>query len=200
MRRIAIVLALAAGALAPALSIEANAQTPDNPIATVPACPSTATLDQLITAIDAAVSGPADKDRTCFRALFVPDARLIPIRVAADGTATPRVLTVDGWVDAVRKQGNQVFHERQIKVRTETWGHIAHLWSTYETRTAFGETGPDGKASEGKASEGKIPEGKILDRGINSIQAVFDGKQWRVIEIIWQAETPADPLPEKYLP
>ncbi len=195
MRRIAIALTLAAVALAPAHTIEANAQVPDNPMATVPACPSTATLDQLVSAIDAAVSGPADKDRTCFRALFLPDARLIPIRVAADGTATPRVLTVDGWIDAVGKQGKQVFWERQIKVRTETWGHIAHLWSTYETRAASGETGPDGKPSEGKASEGKI-----LDRGINSIQAVFDGKQWRVIEIIWQAETPTDPLPEKYLP
>ncbi|HEY1160606.1 MAG TPA: hypothetical protein VGE83_08250 [Terracidiphilus sp.] len=182
MRRLLLFLALAAALLAPALSLTLNAQKPQ---AIVPICPPTATLDQLIAAIDAAVSGPADKDRTCFRQLFLPDARLIPIRIAADGTATPRILTVDGWITAVAKRGSAVFYEHQVKVRTESWAHIAHLWSTYETRTT-----PDGKP----------PEGKVLDRGINSIQAVFDGKRWQVIEITWQAETPSDPVPEKYLP
>jgi hypothetical protein len=182
MHRFTLSLILAILLPTAAFSGAVNSQEPQ---ASVPACPSTATLDQLISAIDAAVSGPADKDRTCFRELFAPDARLIPIRISADGTATPRILTVDGWIDAVRKRGSQVFYERQIKVRSETWAHIAHLWSTYETRTT-----PDGKP----------PEGKVLDRGINSIQAVYDGKQWHVLEIAWQAETPADPVPEKYLP
>jgi len=171
MFRPAVFLALSAVLAAPAL----RAQT-----AAAPVCPSTATLDQLITAIDAAVSGPADKDRTCFRQLFLSDARLIPIRIAADGTATPHILTVDGWIEAVRKRGTAVFHEHQIKVRAEQWAHIAHLWSTYTTTIDSAD--------------------KIADRGINSIQAIFDGKQWQVIEITWQAETPADPVPEKYLP
>lgn len=181
MFRPAVFLVLAAALFAPAL----RAQTPETPRAAVPVCPSTATLDQLITAIDAAVSGPANQDRSCFRQLFLPEARLIPIRIAPDGTATPRILTVDGWIEAVSKRGSAVFYEHQIKVESESWAHMAHLWSTYETRTT-----PDGKP----------PEGKVLDRGINSIQAVFDGKRWQVIEIIWQAETPADPVPEKYLP
>jgi hypothetical protein len=171
MFRPAVLLALSAALAAPTL----RAQT-----ATAPACPPTATLDQLITAIDAAVSGPADKDRTCFRQLFLPDARLIPIHIAPDGTATPHILTVDGWIEAVRKRGTAVFHEHQIKVRAEQWAHIAHLWSTYTTTIDSAD--------------------KIADRGINSIQAIFDGKQWQVIEITWQAETPADPVPEKYLP
>ena len=182
MRLLSLSLILAVLLPADAFSVAVNPQEPQS---AVPACPSTATLDQLITAIDAAVSGPAGKDRTCFRELFAPDARLIPIRIGADGTATPRILTIDGWIDAVRKRGSQVFYERQIKVRTETWAHIAHLWSTYETRTT-----PDGKP----------PEGKVMDRGINSIQAIFDGKRWQVIEITWQAETPAEPVPAKYLP
>jgi hypothetical protein len=182
MRRLSVLLALTAALSAPAL----RAQAPEPKItAAVSACPHTATLDQLITAIDAAVSGPGNQDRTCFRALFLPDARLIPIRIAAGGTATPRILTVQDWIDAVAKRGSAVFYEKQIKVRSESWAHVAHLWSTYETRTT-----PDGKP----------PEGKVLDRGINSIQAIFDGKQWHVIEITWQAEVPADPIPEKYLP
>ncbi len=182
MHRLILFLVLTAALLGPA----PHAQAPDpHPATAAPACPSTATLDQLITAVDAAVSGPANQDRTCFRTLFLPDARLIPIRIAADGTATPHILTVQDWIDAVAKRGSMVFYERQIKVRSETWAHVAHLWSTYETRTT-----PDGKP----------PEGKVMDRGINSIQAIFDGKRWQVIEITWQAEKPEDPVPAKYLP
>jgi hypothetical protein len=175
MRRSTLILALAAALLASALHAQEPQQT-----AAVPACPSTATLDQLIAAIDAAVTGPANKDRTCFRALFLPDARLIPIRIAADGTATPHILTAQDWIDAVAKRGSTVLTEHQLKVKTETWAHIAHLWSTYETRI-----GTDPKAA---------------DRGINSIQAIFDGHRWQVIEITWQAEVPTDPVPAKYLP
>jgi hypothetical protein len=80
----------------------------------------------------------------------------------------------------VAKRGSSVFYEKQVKVGTETYGHEAHLWSTYETRST-----PDGKADV---------------RGINSIQAVFDGMSWKVISILWQAETPTELVPEKYLP
>jgi hypothetical protein len=178
MNRFAVFLTLAFAALAPALT----AQAPE-PAAATPAqavCPPTTTLDELIKATDEAVSGPANKDRTCFRQLFLPDARLIPIAIAADGTAKPHVLNVDGWIDAVAKRGSAVFYERQVKVKTEVYGHLAHLWSTYETRAT-----PDGKAEV---------------RGINSMQAIFDGKRWQLIEIVWQAETPTEKVPEKYLP
>ena len=146
---------------------------------TVPECPSTATLDQLIKAVDAAVSGPGNKDRTCFRALFLPETRLIPLRHMPDGSYQPRVLTVDDWITAVARRGSESFTEKQIKVETETYGHMAHLWSTYETLGA---------------------DGKMMDRGINSIQAVFDGKRWRILQILWQAESPTEKVPEKYLP
>ena len=180
MPRFLAILALAGCAIVPIL----RAQVPQTSIptitATTPACPPTANLDELIKAIDEAVSGPANKDRTCFRDLFAPDARLIPIRIAADGTATPRILTVQDWIDAVAKRGSSVFFERQIKVQTESWAHLAHLWSTYTTSETAG--------------------GKPIDRGINSIQAVYDGKRWHVVEIVWQAETPSEPVPGKYLP
>ena len=173
MRHPILILALAAALLTPAIHAQ-------EPMAAVPACPSTATLDQLIKAIDSAIPGPANRDRTCFRALFLPDARLIPIRIAADGTPSSHVLTVEDWVNAVAKRGTAMFHEHQLNVRTESWAHIAHLWSTYETKI-----GDDDKPA---------------DRGINSIQAIYDGKQWHIVEIVWQAEVPTDPVPAKYLP
>jgi hypothetical protein len=174
MKRFAVVLIMAATTLVSA------ARAQQNGAAAPAACPPTPTLDELIKAVDNAVSGPANQDRACFRALFTADARLIPIRVGADAMATPRILTVQDWIDAVAKRGSAVFYEHQIKVRTESWAHLAHLWSTYTTTNS--------------------PAGKPIDRGINSIQAVYDGKQWHVVEIVWQAETPAEPVPEKYLP
>ncbi len=176
MRRLVLILTLAAALLTSTI----HAQPGEAQLANVPACPPTATTDQLVAAIDSAISGPANKDRTCFRQLFLPDARLIPIRIAADGTATPHILSVQDWIDAVAKRGNTILIEKQLNVKTETWAHLTHLWSTYQTKI-----GDDPKAG---------------DRGINSIQAVYDGKQWRIVEIIWQAETRADPVPAKYLP
>src|SRR5580698_5020795 len=64
------------------------AQTPasaQTPAPTTAPCPPTATLDQLIVALDDAVSGPANKDRTCMKQLLLPTARLIPIQAVYDG-------------------------------------------------------------------------------------------------------------------
>lgn len=143
-------------------------------------CPSSKTLDDLIKALDDAVSGPADKDRTCMRQLLLPDARLIPVGKGKDGTIGPHVLNVDDWITRVKARGSAVLYEHQVKYSSDVYGHIAHLWSTYEIRPT-----PDGKAEM---------------RGINSIQAVFNGTEWKVVEILWQAETPDESIPQKYLP
>ena len=145
-----------------------------------PSCLPTTTLDQLPKAIDDAVSGPGNKDRTCLRALLMPEVRLIPVSVAADGQVKTTILTVDDYIDRVAKRGDKTFYEHQIKYATETYGNIAHLWSTYTVT--------------------ETPDGKPIVRGINSIEAVNDGTRWRVLEISWQAETPATPIPAQFLP
>ena len=172
MRQTLLLLLLSCGLLSVARAQE--------PKATVPECPSTATLDELIKAIDAAVTGPADKDRTCTRQLMLPDVRLTPMTKTPDGPLAPHILTLDEWIAAIQKRGHETLSEHQIKVKEEVYGSIAHLWSTYELQVT--------------------PDTKTVIRGINSIQAVYDGKRWRVYGILWQAETPATPIPEKYLP
>ena len=144
------------------------------------ACPAASTLEELTKALDEAVSGPRDKDRTCLRELMLPEARLTPIRNQAEGSFAPRVLTVEDWINAVRSQGNAPLYERQVKVKSETYGHFAHLWSTYEIPPT--------------------PDGKATVVGINSVQAVFDGNRWRVLSVLWEPDTTAGPVPEKYLP
>jgi hypothetical protein len=148
---------------------------------TAPSCPSTATFPDLIKAVDDAVSGPGNKDRTCLRQVLTPDARLIPLsRGKDDGQWAPHVFTVDDYITRAAKRGSDAFYERQIRYSVDQYGHIAHLWSTYEIR--------------------ETPDGKATMRGINSMQAVFDDSQWKVIEILWQAESPEETIPSKYLP
>lgn len=173
MKRHALSVVLIAGGMATA----AHAQAP-----AAATCPATTTLEELVKAIDAGVTGPADKDRTCFRALFLPDARLVPLGKNAEGGFAPHILTVEGWVEAVKKRGKATLYEHQIKVATQVYGHLAHLWSTYETRVEV-----DGKVTSDV-------------KGINSIQAVNDGKSWKIQEIVWEAETPAELIPKEYLP
>lgn len=170
MRRTTLLFALLS--LAPAL-LCAQATTPPATQPESQTCPATPTLDALIAALDAAITGPASKDRACFHQVLLPEVRLIPI-----GPDGPRILTVDDWIARVQKNGDAVVTEHQLKYQSETFGHIAHIWSTYSTTLA----------------------GKPVARGINSIQAVYDGQNWHIVEVLWQAENPTTPIPAQYLP
>jgi len=110
----------------------------------------------------------------------MPEARLIPVAVGDDGQVKTTIYSVDDFIDRLAKRGDKVFYEHQIKYATETYGNIAHLWSTYTVT--------------------ETPDGKPIARGINSIAAVDDCARWRVLEISWQAKTPANTLPAKFLP
>ena len=158
----------------------APAQTPAAPPPANPA--DVATIDSTIAALYDVISGPAGKrnwDR--FRSLFLPGARLIPTGPRQTGEVGARVLTVEDYVQRAggrfEKEG---FFEREVARRTETFGNIAHLFSTYESRHAKDDAKP-------------------FQRGINSIQLMNDGKRWWVVTIFWQGEDEKNPLPEKYL-
>ncbi len=71
------------------------------------------------------------------------------------------------------------FFEKEIARRTEQFGHIAHVWSTYESRHTVDDPEP-------------------FMRGINSIQLFYDGTRWWIVTIYWQHESTEHPLPEKY--
>jgi hypothetical protein len=111
---------------------------------------------------------------------MMPDVRLVLITRGPNGTATTRTLTLHDWISAMQRRGSAPMFEHQVKTRTETYGAIAHLWSTYEIRATA--------------------DGQAITRGINSVQTIFDGQQWRVVQVLWEAEAPTEPIPEKYLP
>lgn len=158
----------------------APAQTPAAPPAANPA--DVATMDSTIAALYDVISGPAGKrDWDRFRSLFVPGARLIPTGPRPTGEVGARVLTVEDYVQrAGTRFEKEGFFEREVARRTETFGNIAHLFSTYESRHTKDDAKP-------------------FQRGINSIQLMNDGKRWWVVTIFWQGEDEKHPLPEKYL-
>ena len=129
-------------------------------------------------AIDAAITGPADKDRACMKALFIPEARMMFVSLGTDGAPTYTLQTLDEWIARVKARGHVVLEEKRLKFQIERYGNIAHLWSSYALYS----------------------DGKQAARGINSIQAIKEAGGWRVTGIVVQAESAAAPLPKKYLP
>jgi len=112
------------------------------------------------------------------KALFLPEARLVVVSYGADGALTYTVLTLDDWIARVKVRGHAMLEEKQLKYSIEGFGGIVHLWSTYALRS----------------------DGKQVARGINSIQAMKAAGGWRVLGIMWQAESAATPLPKELLP
>jgi hypothetical protein len=142
-----------------------------------------ASVDSIIGAVYDVISGPAGKKRDWdrMRSLFLPGARLIPTGPRPGGGYGSRVLTVDEYIE--RSSGffeKEGFFEREAARVTEQFGQIVHAFSTYESRHA-----PD--------------DAKTIQRGINSIQLMNDGKRWWIVTIFWQGEDEKTPLPEKYL-
>lgn len=177
MRCFAFSIALIALLLAPALHAQDSQLKAQDSGA---ACLPSTTLEELSKALDDAISGPVNKDRKCLRDLLLPDARLTPIRKTAEGSFVALSLTLDDWISAISSSGRTALYERQVKVRSETYGHFAHLWSTYEIRPTT--------------------EGAATITGINSVQAVNDGTRWRVLTVLWESDSTAGPVPEKYKP
>jgi hypothetical protein len=138
-------------------------------------------IEHIIAAVYDVISGPAgSRDWDRFRALYYPGARMVPSRRDDKGVTTARIFTPDEYAtrsqDFFSKEG---FFESSVANRVETWDHIAHVWSTYESRHAKGE--------------------KPFARGINSFQLFNDGTRWWILTVYWESEDASHPLPDKYL-
>src|SRR5688572_19747818 len=139
--------------------------------------------EAIIAAVYDVISGPAGQKRNWerMRTLFVPDARMIPTGKRPTGESTRRVLTVEEYITSsgpfLEKDG---FFETEIGRKTEQFGNIVHVFSTYESKRAATDEKP-------------------FMRGINSFQLWNDGKRWWVITIMWQSESNDVPIPEKYI-
>ena len=140
-------------------------------------------LDAIMKAVYAVISGDANQARDWdrFRSLFHKDARLIPAGKNKAGVIGARAFTPEEYIERskpfMEKEG---FFESELARRVEMYGHIAHVFSTYESRHSPKDSKP-------------------FMRGINSFQLLNDGTRWWVLTIYWEGETPETPLPKEYL-
>lgn len=168
--------------IASAQAAPAPAPVPGPVVVQVPAAApeDVASIDAIVTALYDVISGPAGQPRNWnrMRSLFIPGGRLMPTGTR-QGARVMRVLEVNDYIAMSGPQLERAgFRERELARRTEQFGHIAHVFSTYEGRSEVNGT---------------------VIRGINSIQLMNDGTRWWVVSVYWEAETPENPLPAKYL-
>jgi hypothetical protein len=168
---------------APPQGAQQNAQQPPWPAARTE---DVASMDAILATLYAVISGPPGQARDWDRmkSLFHPTARMEPIVPRQAGGFAAVVLTPD---DYVRRSGETLtkfgFAEKEVARKVERFGHLVHVWSTYEGRFSS----PDAPTKE-------------TIRGINSIQLQHDGTRWWILNIAWEAERPDNPLPAHYLP
>lgn len=140
-------------------------------------------VDAIIQSLYNVISGPPGEKRNWdrMRTLFIPEGKMMTTGKRQDGTMGKRVMTVEDYISTsgpfLEKDG---FFEREIGRKTDQYGSVVHVFSTYDSKR-------------------KLEEQKPFMRGINSIQLWNDEKRWWIVSVFWQAETPDNPIPGKYL-
>ncbi len=142
-----------------------------------------ASIDAIVTASYAAISHPAGKsaDLQRFQSLFHPGAQLLNV---SDQNGKPAMRA--GAIEQITKMLQSTQHperahfEKEIARRSEQFGNVAHVWSTYQ-------------------STDTEQNRRTYVRGINSISLVQDGGRWWIVSAQWTNETKARPIPPQYL-
>ena len=141
-------------------------------------------IDAIIAALYDVVSGPAGEERDWarMRSLFDTEARLIPTSASREGTGFGASMwNVDGYIEGAGPGlAESGFFEVESNRVEEVFENIAHVFSTYESR--------------------RTPDGPVFMRGINSIQLMFDGDRWWIMNIMWRGVGADFEFPGSYLP
>jgi hypothetical protein len=138
-------------------------------------------VDGIINTLYGVISGDPGQSRDWdrFRNLFKPESRLIPTRKSDKGELTLKAMAPEEYVTLFTSRISTGFFEKELSRKTESYGTITHVFSTYETK--------------------EKKDGPVTNRGINSIQLFNDGARYYVINIFWCAESMGYALPEQYL-
>jgi hypothetical protein len=169
------------------LSGTASAQTVQRREAAAPA--DAASVDAIVSALYASVSHApnASPDFDRMRRIFLYVGMLVPPKAPGKDF---RAMDVDQFAEryeksvATAKEKGEPpagFFEREIARRTDCFGNICQVFSTYESRHSPSDATP-------------------FQRGINSIQLLRDGNRWQIASVIWDAERSDNPIPGQYLP
>lgn len=118
------------------------------------------TIEGIMKAYYEVVSGPAGQPRQWERdrSLHHPQAQIIIIRAGENGQPVPQVMTLADFHAQSKGLDETGFFEYEIRREVKQHGANAHVWSTYEWKSAM--------------------DGPVGGQGVNSIQLYHDGIRW----------------------
>lgn len=122
-----------------------------------------------------------ERDWKLFAYLFHPDAKLITAGKNNDREFLVKYMSAADYVKSAGKwMDKNEFVEKEISRKSEVFGKMAHVFSTYECYDAENKEEPS-------------------MRGINSIQLLNDGERWWILNIYWTKESWFNPIPSEYV-
>ena len=142
-----------------------------------------ASTKSIVVAMYECISGPAGQPRDWgrMRSLCLPEAHSIRVGKLPDGTIGCKIMKTEEYIrqmDAWLVENG--FFEREVHRVEERYGDIVHVFSTYESRRRADDSQPS-------------------MRGINSFQLMHDGGRWWIVNVMWEHESPENPIPPQYL-
>lgn len=103
------------------------------------------------------------------RSLFTPKAQFI--HITPDGVIKMDLDSfISSFSERVKTGAIKSFHEAEISRKTNAFGSIAQVFSSYNKGI-------------------NTDDPKSMVRGINSIQLFYDGQRWWICSILWQDES-----------
>lgn len=138
-------------------------------------------IDAIVKALSASISfrEGTEPNLERLRSLCHPNALFIS--VAQEGVETMNVESFVSFFKELVKTGTlKSLYEKEIVRKTEEFGQIAQVFSTYSKRVNPEDLEP-------------------TVQGINSIQLYNDGKRWWVSSVMWEEERSDNLIPPKYL-
>ncbi len=141
-----------------------------------------ASIDALVIAYYDSLCGEAGDRRAHnqrYASLFAKTAWVVtPTQRTDEGKMIPNARPIHDWMTRYPDERENDFYEWETARRTEQFGHIAQVFSTYEN-------GPKDKTEPNR-------------HGITSFElANIDGRWW-IVTLQWSGQPVDQPLPERY--
>jgi hypothetical protein len=144
-----------------------------------------ATIDAVVTAYYESLSGePGDRraQKARYASLFVKSAGVVtPTLLDAQGRSVPIVRRIDDWMTRYPDRRERSFYEWEVARRTERYGHMAHVYSTYEIRDQKTDPRP-------------------VQHGVTSFDLAYIDGRWWIVGLQWSGTPASEPLPPEYAP
>ena len=121
-------------------------------------------------------------DQTRLRSLFAPGGRIAAnVPPNSSCTADVRFLSPEEYAAISDSQTvTSGFFDSNPANQIERLGEMAHVYSTFESRT-------------------NLDDPKPIRRGIKSFELLKSANRWYIVGIYWDWERPDLPMPERYL-